>query len=149
MIRKFYINMTQKGSIRFNCAKLVSEDIVKFCKTDKKQIEILEVDWDRLVDLDKMELREAIDNGYFIHKRRYTLERILGIDKNNPYKHLHESKELKETDKEGYIQVASNYIKDETEKAYFIFDRWVVKSQTLLEEDRLYIKDWLFFKEFN
>ena len=140
--------MTQKGNIRFNCAKLVTEDIVRFIKTDKKQIDILEVDWYKLLELDKKELREAIDNGYFIHKRRYTLERILGIDKNNPYRSIHESKEIKETDKDGYIQVEYDSVEDETEKAYFIFNRWVAKSQTILEEGMLYIKDWLFFKEF-
>ncbi|MGV3076372.1 hypothetical protein ACEE21_14920 [Clostridium baratii] len=148
MIRKFYINMTQKGNIRFNCAKLVTEDIVRFIKTDKKQIEVLEVDWDKLLELDKKEIREAIDNGYYIHKRRYTLERILGIDKNNPYRSIHESKEIKETDREGYIQVKYNSVEDETDKAYFIFNRWIAKSQTILEEGMLYIKDWLFFKEF-
>lgn len=148
MLRRFYINMTQKGNIKFSCAKLVSEGIVKFHKTGKKQIEILEVDWGKLEDLDNRELKEALDNGYFVHKRKYALERILGIDRNNPYKRIHESKEIKETNKDGYIEVDSSYIENESEKAYFIFDRWIAKSQTILEESRLYIKDWLFFKEF-
>lgn len=148
MLRKFYINMKQKGDILLRCFVLIDKGILEFSKTDKRQVQILSIDWGKLEKLDTEELSDALDEGFYLYKRRYTLENILGIGKGNPYKGINMCKELRENDIKGYIQVDSKFISKCSDKAYYLFDRWVAKSQTILKEDRLYIKDWLFFREF-
>ena len=73
----------------------------------------------------------------------------MGINNNNPYKLINECKEIKTTNKNGYIEISTKAIEKETEKAYLILNSWLAKSQTIKEDGKLYIKDWLFFKSFN
>lgn len=137
MLRRFYINMTQKGNLQDINRRM--EDIkLTFIKTNKKQVEIVEF------DDEQVKICFDIENNY----NTCFLSRCFGIGNNDIYKYIRESEEIRANDKEGYKQVNIKAVERETEKAYMIYDTWIAKSQTIREENTLYIKDWLFFKSF-
>ena len=148
MIRQFYINMTQKGKLQDRYNTFINLNYITFTKTDKKQVEVAKIDFKLIDDYYKEEVKNSNSKGYLTHYNDgiYT---VLGINKNNTYKLINEAKEIKETDIEGYRQISTKAIEKETEKAYYILNSWIAKSQTIKDDDRLYIKDWLFFKEYN
>ena len=134
MIRKFYINMYQKGKIKDQLQSKI--DLVKFHKTDNKTVQIIEFDEDILKDC-------------FEYNYESCFAYILGIDKYNFYLNRSLMREiLIEDTKEDYKAIKSEQIEKETEKAYFIkgLDAWIPKSQCIKEEKILYIKNWIFFK---
>lgn len=68
MIRKFYINMTQKGKFQFQYNSLIENGMVRFIKTDKKQVEIVEIDYTAIEELYKKEVEESTSKGFFQSK---------------------------------------------------------------------------------
>lgn len=133
MIRKFYINMYQKGQLKQQLQNNI--DLVAFYATDNKTVQIIEFDEDTIKDYFKSNYEVC-----FLH--------ILGIDKYNSYRDRSLMRECTNDNKEGYKSIELNQVGKETEKAYFIkgLDNWIPKSQTLQENNKLYIKDWIFFK---
>ena len=148
MIKKYYINMTQKGKFQDRYKTFIDLDFISFTKTDKKQIEIVSIDF-AAIDQYYQEEVEASNSKAFLTHYNNGIFSILGINNNNPYKLINECKEIKTTNKNGYIEISTKAIEKETEKAYLILNSWIAKSQTVKEDNKLYIKDWLFFKSFN
>lgn len=131
MIRKFYVNMYQKGQI---LSQLQSkQDFVKFYQTDNKSVQIIEFD-------------DEVIRKHFDYNYESCFLQILGIDKYNPYKTRNKAREITKYSKEGYIYIDKKEVAKESEKAYMVWDAWIPKSQTIVEGERLYIKDWVFFK---
>ena len=148
MIKKYYINMTQKGKFQDRYKTFIDLDFISFTKTDKKQIEIVNIDFAAIDQYYQEEVKASNSKAFLTHYNNGIFS-ILGINNNNPYKSINECKELKEDDKVGYIQINIAAVEKETEKAYLISNNWIAKSQTVKEDNKLYIKDWLFFKSFN
>lgn len=148
MTRQFYINMTQKGRFQDRYKTFIDLNYITFIKTDKKQIEIVKIDFKEINNYYKDEVNKSNCKGFLTHYND-GIYLILGINKNNVYKLINEAKEIKENDIKGYIQISLEAIEKETEKALLILNSWIAKSQTIKEDNRLYIKDWLFFKEYN
>ena len=148
MIKKYYINMTQKGKFEFMCKRFIELNYITFTKTDKKQVQIVTIDFDK-IDQYYQEEVEASNSKAFLTHYKNGIFSILGINNNNPYKLINECKEIKTTNKTGYIEIDFAAVEKETEKAYLISNNWIAKSQTVKEDNKLYIKDWLFFKSFN
>lgn len=136
MIRKFYINMYQKGQLK-NQLQCNIDKLVIFHKTENKSVQILEFDEDTL-------------KCYFHSKMNYNacFLSILGVNENNPYTDRSKMREIFKDEKEGFKAIDINQISKQTEKAYFIkgLDSWIPKSQTEKDNQYLYIKNWLFFK---
>lgn len=149
MLRKFYVNMTQKGRFLDRYSSFIKLNYISFEKTDKKQVEIVAIDFEKIDDYYKEEVENYKKSGGmgFLYHYKNDIENILGINNNNPHKIFMSMREIKDNDKEGYRSIDIKYIDKETEKAYNIkgFD-WIPKSQTIKEGNLLYIKNWLVFK---
>lgn len=151
MIRRFYITMFQKG--KFN--ELRNSEIkqfITFQPTDKKQIQIVEIDEAAINKYDE-DRREQELRDFGICKSApfldYIYDSILGISHYSGYKYRSALREILPEDiKEDYKAIKSSFIEKESEKAYFIkgLDSWIPKSQCVKDDNILYIKRWLFFK---
>lgn len=150
MVRRFYINMTQKGKfLDMYSRSLVNDEIIKFTKTDKKQVEIAEIEWDELIALDRAEFFDEQEKGFFVYPRKRTVENILGIGIKNPYRFINRAREIKDTKYPDYVEISAYAVEKESDKAYLINNVWIAKSLTIKgEEGKLYLKKWVFFKEF-
>jgi len=125
MIRKFKSNNYVKGQLT---ARLAGEDKkIKF-SSPKRNVQIVEFDTE---DFDRQTLN-------FLYG-------ILGISENSPYRELHLCREILDSDPEGYTRIRADK-ENETEKAIRIAGCWIPKSQILIKNNCLYVKDWIFEK---
>ena len=153
MIRKFYITMTQKGLFNEYLDKVtILKNFITFEKTTIKQTQIVVINESGIIEFDKerqkQELKECgICTTMSILNELYN--RILGIDKHSFYRDRNLMRELiTEDTKEGYKAIKVEQIEKKSDKAYFIkgLDTWIPNSQCIYEQNILYIKDWVFFK---
>ena len=147
-MRKFIITMNQKGDLEFRLQCISRyKKYITYEKTDKKQVQIVNIDYEGIEKEFKEEIKEHNKQGWngFLTNPIDEIEHILGIGKNDLYKIRMSLREIKENDIEGYASLNTSYITKETEKAYFIeaLDKWIAKSQTIIKNDILYIKRWL------
>lgn len=126
MLRKFKSNNYIKGQLT---QRLAGEHIkIKF-NSPKRNVQIIEFDTE---DFDRQTLN-------FIYN-------ILGIAENSPYKELHLCREILTGDPEGYARMKTAHKTKETEKAVYIAGAWIPKSQIIIKDNYIYVKDWIFEK---
>lgn len=86
-MRKFYINMTQKSNLQNFYPQFIKLGYISFSKTAKRQTQIVTIDFDSITAYYEREKAIYLANGNGGYLSPYTdgIERILGINKSNPY----------------------------------------------------------------
>lgn len=142
-MRRFLITMYQKGNLNMRVGGLYNKYIT-YEKTTNKSTQIVCIDYEGIEKEYIKEKNEYAGAG-LLHNPINTIENILGIHKDSPYRLRNELREIKEDDKEGYCSLDFKYITKETEKAYYSneLEMWIPKSQTIKEDNILYIKRWI------
>lgn len=142
-MRRFLITMYQKGKLENIMSRYMK--YIEYEKTSNKSTQIVSIDYEGIEEEFKKEKGEYGGGGAFLSNPTDHINHVLGIDKNSLYKLRSELREIKENDKEGYCSLEFSHIDNETEKAYYCkkLNMWIPKSQTIRENDILYIKRWI------
>lgn len=149
-MRRFIITMNQKGDLDFYKKRTEYGEGITFEKTENSHVQIACIDYDFIEK--KYEARKQYElehNGLVTCSNPLDqIEYYLGINKRSPYRFLHLLREIKPNDKDGYCSFEKKYITKETEKAYYVkeLNLWIPKSQTILEDNMLYVKRWVIAK---
>jgi len=125
MIRKFKSNNYIKGQL---LARLAGEEKKITFTSPRRNVQIVEFNTE---DFNTQTLN-------FIYN-------ILGIVEYSPYKELHLCREILPTDPEGYTRIRATK-ENETDKAIRIAGCWIPKSQIIIKDNCIYVKDWIFEK---
>lgn len=145
-MRKFIVTMSQKGQLNQRLHESTKKHIT-YEKCDINQMQICCID-DISLNKEYEEYKmECSENGTVVNMRPPLdfVFNVLGINHNNPYYFRNMLREITDIDKPGYTHIDVEYISKETEKAYFVkeLDMWIPKSQTILEDNILFIKRWV------
>ena len=140
-MRKFIVTMNQKSEL--NTRVSIYKDFFTYEKTDKKQYQIVAIDFEGIEE----RYQEEIKKNPFISDPSYWIKNILRINEKSPmyYSFIMTLREIKEHDTKEYVTMDKKEITQETEKAYFIgqLNNWIPKSQTKIENNLLYVKRWI------